>query len=734
MMFDFDQGTSLDVIIKRLKQHNVAALIYTTHSHGKTDSDDATVNKIANTQRKTGINDVDEAVRSYFLNEKKFDKRIVNSMEIEKTPIDFEGRQYYPVSHMPMPKYRLILFLKEPFKFRMLDQGITAGDRIKVWRELYIKTASFFGFSTSDSSCKNPARLMYAPQFKPGTPLGNIFDDEAAHGIGYLDGDFFDVDILQGDKLDDITDQLPSNVSMKTNKKGHTSDYVTPDLKEFWRAHQHDFQIVACIRTERPGIVRREVNNDKIEIRCPRDAYHTDQNRTDGSAAWCKQDGPDGEGWIIRCQTDGCGGEPGPTGEGGGYYFNEDLGFFDKLQMLDDLIQELGLVDKSAWELEKYCDEPALRTQSGLPYGFSREREKIWAEVKTQKDTYTVPVCQDFEVLARARSPEGSEWGRIIQFKTEDSYEKRFFVPDRDLAGDGKALRERLRSEGFWIGTSAKSRESLLRLFNELKIDKKATRCTKPGWHESGDAKVFVAPNGEVFGDVADADVFLLDNPHQAGFEPRGNESEWREGVSRCLRLETPHWAIGVCIGVAGTIVDLVEEPSFGINFYGSSSTGKTTAQKIAAGMWGSPEPDQGLLYTCRSTDNAMEFLLERGNGTSIHLDEAKTGKSKELADLAFFISGGVGKKRMRADASERESKNWRTVATISSEKPMSSIVQEANTAEVSGLHVRMPAIDVSGLTPLPASRGGRHPEIAVHELRFRRPPLRSGPDRPRLS
>ena len=117
--------------------------------------------------------------------------------------------------------------------------------------------------------------------------------------------------------------------------------------------------------------------------------------------------------------------------------------------------------------------------------------------------------------------------------------------------------------------------------------------------------------------------------------------------------------------------------------------------------MWANTDVDKGLLNTCRTTDNGLEFFLVRGNGTSFHLDEVKTGNDRVFADIAFMIAGGSGKKRMRADSTARDVSTWSTVVTVSSEKSLASIVSGLGETEVSGMHVRMPAINVSNLKPI---------------------------------
>ena len=50
------------------------------------------------------------------------------------------------------------------------------------------------------------------------------------------------------------------------------------------------------------------------------------------------------------------------------------------------------------------------------------------------------------------------------------------------------------------------------------------------------------------------------------------------------------------------------------------------------------------MLVTARGTDNAFESKFVRGNGCSVHIDEAKSGAAKSLELLIFMGASGVGK------------------------------------------------------------------------------------------
>lgn len=346
MLFDFDQGYSINDVVAPFVEKGIACVVYTTHSHGKTYSDDATPKNIEAYMKKTGIEDIEEAISEFYLNTKKYAQPIVNSMKIEtKWITGDDGRQHYPVFHDPMPKYRVVCFLKEPFQFQREGEQIPIHDTISAWKKTYKRMAAALGGSTADSTCSNPARLFFGPQFRSGTVLGDIWKGD--HGIGYVGGGFLDPKaVMKGDALGNVEAQMPGGMNYVEDEKGQVSQFVTPNLLAFYMKHKHDFHLVDMLRdTLGDRIIVRDIEQDKVEIRCPDDDLHSTPDRTDSSAAFAAQSGSDGDGWWIGCGTDGCQGR----------YVNQ-WGGFDKLAYLDRIIQEHGIV-KDAWELEEWCDE-----------------------------------------------------------------------------------------------------------------------------------------------------------------------------------------------------------------------------------------------------------------------------------------------------------------------------------------------------------------------------------------
>jgi uncharacterized protein (DUF927 family) len=91
-----------------------------------------------------------------------------------------------------------------------------------------------------------------------------------------------------------------------------------------------------------------------------------------------------------------------------------------------------------------------------------------------------------------------------------------------------------------------------------------------------------------------------------------------------------------------------------GINFSGLTTSGKSTAQRLAASAWSASDIRRaGLFQSARATDNAVEALAQRASGTVLSHDELAHLSGKAAATV---ISGTVGKRRMTADAVVRDS------------------------------------------------------------------------------
>jgi hypothetical protein len=129
----------------------------------------------------------------------------------------------------------------------------------------------------------------------------------------------------------------------------------------------------------------------------------------------------------------------------------------------------------------------------------------------------------------------------------------------------------------------------------------------------------------------------------------------------------------------------------------GQSSSGKSTAQRLAVSAWSTPDIRRpGLARSARATDNATEALAERATGTVLSLDDLAHTSGKIVAKLIYMIASGSGKRRMKADATLREGYIWSTFAVLSAECSLEEKVRSDEGEWQAGMAARIAEIDVT--------------------------------------
>lgn len=208
--------------------------------------------------------------------------------------------------------------------------------------------------------------------------------------------------------------------------------------------------------------------------------------------------------------------------------------------------------------------------------------------------------------------------------------------------------------------------------------------------------------------------MILSTEGERPAFGTRGTLDGWQSTVGR--------WCIGnsrllfaVSIPFAAPLLKMVGAESGGFHLKGAStdasSSGKTTTQRAAASVCGSPD----YLQRWRSTDNALEALAELHNDACLILDELAQMEPRAASESGYMLGNGSGKARMGRDGGGRPVKRWRLVYLSSGEiglvEHMASIQKKAR----AGQSVRM--------VEIPADAGAGFGCFEnLHELRTARP------------
>ena len=132
---------------------------------------------------------------------------------------------------------------------------------------------------------------------------------------------------------------------------------------------------------------------------------------------------------------------------------------------------------------------------------------------------------------------------------------------------------------------------------------------------------------------------------------------------------------IGEDLGLDSNIIHLV----------GNSTTGKSTALKLAISCFGYPGSNGGLYGTYNGTNNALIKKLGGLKGVPYALDEISMSDNNNFTRFVYSLANGADKERLNKDSELMEKESWLTTILSNGEK---SITRSSNNN--AGLQVRV--------------------------------------------
>ncbi len=329
------------------------------------------------------------------------------------------------------------------------------------------------------------------------------------------------------------------------------------------------------------------------------------------------------------------------------------------------------------------------------PIGFRMTASGLTHQGESE-DAVPVTVAGPFAVLGESRTSAGTSWGLWLAWRDRDGREHRWAMRRGLLMTEPGALEAELVERGLNVTASAEARGLLRLALGGVETTARVTAVRRTGWHPTSAGPVFVLADNATIGARGEP-VVLLDAGEDAArrVATAGTVEGWREGVAALARGNATA-VFAICAGLCGPLLETVGEDGGGVHLYGASRRGKTVAARLAASVWGPPVKGAAL-RDWRSTANALERECEESADTLLVMDEVQQAEPRDVVSAIYGMGNGGGKARLRADATARARRTWRTFILSNGESDVATIAAKAGQRLPAGAEMRLPSIPLPG-------------------------------------
>ena len=179
---------------------------------------------------------------------------------------------------------------------------------------------------------------------------------------------------------------------------------------------------------------------------------------------------------------------------------------------------------------------------------------------------------------------------------------------------------------------------------------------TRLGFHTVDGEQVFLAhhPIGTIDPIKAKSEFVV---PSKT--KPSGSFESWTKLIHKDV-LGKKHLELALALSVTAPIAHLLREANL-ISLLplwaliGKSSTGKTTAMKVMASIWGSPEESSGLIPDLNATQNAFFAQLADMGGIPALIDETSCVPEWDFGKVIYNLPKGREKLRCNSEGRVRD-------------------------------------------------------------------------------
>ena len=348
----------------------------------------------------------------------------------------------------------------------------------------------------------------------------------------------------------------------------------------------------------------------------------------------------------------------------------------------------------------------------GMDDPFTVNDNGVWFYGRDKDGNLLRPLwlCSRLDVAAATRDQDGAGWGYLLTFADPLGKPKQWAMPARMLSGDGGEYRAALLNMGLRIAPGATARNRLTEYIQTRQPPEFATCTDRIGWHGTA----FVLPH-ETMGDDAERIVFQSDSQMENTFRMKRDAAAWRERIG-ALCVGNSRLVFAVASAFAGPLLRPGGMESGGFHLRGDSSSGKTTALRLAASVYGGPS----YMQRWRTTDNALEAIAAQHCDSLLILDELAQVEGKVAGECAYMLANEQSKARATRNGAPRARLSWRLLFLSAGELGLADHMAEGMKRTRTGQEVRMadiPADAGAGMGAFEGIHGFAGPAVFASHL-----------------
>ena len=342
------------------------------------------------------------------------------------------------------------------------------------------------------------------------------------------------------------------------------------------------------------------------------------------------------------------------------------------------------------------------------------DKDGVWfialdAETGAERRTW---ICSTLHLVARTRDENSVSWGVLLRWKDPSGVQHEMALPTQMLQTDGADMRRALADQGLTIAANQSGRQHLQTYMLVWNPGRFARCVNRMGWH--GD--LFVMPGFEY---ATGDEITVFQNVHAVdpAFAVAGTLEEWRQRVAR-PSVGNSRLVFAISAAFSGALLECSGSDSGGFHFRGASSTGKSTAQIVAASVWGSPTKYK---RSWRFTANGLEGIAALHNDGILILDELSECPPREAGEAVYMLANGQGKGRATKTGAARQAQSWRLVFLSSGEESLAAVMAKSGQQVKAGQEIRLVEIDAdanAGMGLFEALNGAASPSALAQELK----------------